>query len=95
MTRVHPQFLMNGMKKAWEAENFEEFNKEVAKGLEYWTNLLNKEIGTLDPNELPLIIAALNELASAYEKLEPHAANIAESIRKAVKSQIFVTKHPK
>lgn len=35
MTRVHPQFLMNGMKKAWETENFEEFNKELAKGMEY------------------------------------------------------------
>lgn len=80
ITRVRPQFLMNGMKKAWEAENFEEFNKEI---------------GTLDPNELPLIIAALNELASAYEKLEPRAANIAQSIREAVKSQILVMKHPK
>lgn len=95
MTRVHPQFLMNGMKKAMKTENFEEFNKEMANGMNYWTNLLNKEIGPLDPNELPLVIAALKELASAYEKLEPRAANIADSFRKTVKSQIFVMKIPK
>lgn len=78
-----------------ETENFEEFNKELAKGMEYWTNLLNREIGPLDPNEVPLIIAALKELASAYEKVEPHASNIADGLRKAVKSQIFVAKIPK
>lgn len=27
MTRVHPQFLMNGMKKAIETQDFDEFNK--------------------------------------------------------------------
>lgn len=29
MTRVHPQFLMNGMKKAMETQDFDEFNKEL------------------------------------------------------------------
>ena len=33
MTRVHPQFLMNGMKKAMETQDFDEFNKcTCAKG---------------------------------------------------------------
>lgn len=38
MTRVHPQFLMNGMKKAMETQDFDEFNKELAKGMNYWVN---------------------------------------------------------
>lgn len=95
MTRVHPQFLMNGAKKAMEAENFEEFNKELAKGMEYWTNLLNREIGPLDPNEVPLIIAALKELTSTYEKVAPGAEHIADHFRETVKAQIFVVKIPK
>lgn len=95
MTRVHPQFLMNGMKKAWEAENFEEFGKELTKGLEYWTNLLNREIGLMDPNELPLIIAALRELADTYEKVVPGSGKIADTFRKNIKAQVFVMKVPK
>lgn len=30
MTRVHPQFLMNGFKKAVEKQDFGEFNKELS-----------------------------------------------------------------
>lgn len=71
MTRVHPQFLMNGMKKAMETQDFDEFNKELAKGMNYWTNTLSTEIGPLDPNEVPLIITALRELADTYEKVVP------------------------
>ena len=63
MTRVHPQFLMNGFKKAVEKQDFGEFNKELTNGMNYWTNLFNTEVGALDPDEAPLIIAALEELA--------------------------------
>lgn len=57
MTRVHPQFLMNGFKKAVEKQDFGEFNKELTNGMNYWTNLFNTEVGALDPDEAPLIIA--------------------------------------
>lgn len=33
MTRVHPQFLMNGFKKAVEKQDFGEFNKELTNGM--------------------------------------------------------------
>ena len=33
MTRVHPQFLMNGFKKAVEKQDFGEFNKELTNGI--------------------------------------------------------------
>ena len=48
MTRVHPQFLMDGMKKSKEKQDFTEFEKQLANGLEYWTNLFSTEIGKLD-----------------------------------------------
>ena len=32
MTRVHPQFLMNGFKKAVEKQDFGEFNKQRLSG---------------------------------------------------------------
>lgn len=51
MTRVHPQFLMNGFKKAVEKQDFGEFNKELTNGMNYWTNLFNTEVGALDPDE--------------------------------------------
>ena len=41
MTRVHPQFLMNGFKKAVEKQDFGEFNKELTNCMNYWTNLFN------------------------------------------------------
>ena len=44
MTRVHPQFLMNGFKKAVEKQDFGEFNKELTNGMNYWTNLFNTEV---------------------------------------------------
>ena len=47
MTRVHPQFLMNGFKKAVEKQDFGEFNKELTNGMNYWTNLFNTEVGSL------------------------------------------------
>lgn len=47
MTRVHPQFLMNGFKKAVEKQDFGEFNKELTNGMNYWTNLFNTEVGAL------------------------------------------------
>lgn len=56
MTRVHPQFLMNGFKKAVEKQDFGEFNKELTNGMNYWTNLFNTEVGALDPDEAPLIM---------------------------------------
>ena len=81
MTRVHPQFLMNGFKKAVEKQDFGEFNKELTNGMNYWTNLFNTEVGALDPDEAPLIIAALEELASTYKKTVPGAGNIADTFR--------------
>lgn len=95
MTRVHPQFLTNGLKKAMETQDFDEFNKALTNGMNYWTNTLNKEIGTLDPNEVPLIIIALRELASAYEKVVPGSGKIADTFHGNVKSQVFVMKIPK
>lgn len=95
MTRVHPQFLMNGFKKAVEKQDFGELNKELTNGMNYWTNLFNTEVGALDPDEAPLIIAALEELASAYKKTVPGAGNIADTFRKNTKSIVFMTKVPK
>lgn len=95
MTRVHPQFLMDGMKKSKEKQDFTEFEKQLANGLEYWTNLFSTEIGKLDPNEAPLIIAALEELAKAYKKVLPGSGKIAESFRGTVSKQVFVIKVPK
>ena len=90
MTRVHPQFLMNGMKKAMETQDFDEFNKELANGMNYWTNTLNTEIGPLDPNEVPLIITA-----DTYEKVVPGSGKIADTFHGNVKAQVFVMKMPK
>ena len=87
MTRVHPQFLMNGMKKAMETQDFDEFNKELAKGMNYWTNTLNTEIGPLDPNEVPLIITALRELADTYEKVVPGSGKIADTFHGNVNAE--------
>ncbi|NSE25164.1 hypothetical protein G4451_00875 [Fusicatenibacter saccharivorans] len=95
MTRVHPQFLMNGMKKAMETQDFDEFNKELAKGMNYWVNTLNTEIGPLDPNEVPLIITALRELADTYEKVVPGSGKIADTFHGNVKARVFVMKVPK
>lgn len=95
MTRVHPQFLMNGFKKAVEKQDFGEFNKELTNGMNYWTNLFNTEVGALDPDEAPLIIAALEELASTYKKTVPGAGNIADTFHKNMKSIVFMTKVPK
>lgn len=95
MTRVHPQFLMNGMKKAMETQDFDEFNKELAKGMNYWTNTLNTEIGPLDPNEVQLIITALRELADTYEKVVPGSGKIADTFHGNVKAQVLVMKMPK
>lgn len=53
--------------------------------MNYWTNLFNTEVGTLDPDEAPLIIAALEELASTYKKTVPGAGNIADTFRKNTK----------
>ena len=92
MTRVHPQFLMNGFKKAVEKQDFGEFNKELTNGMNYWTNLFNTEVGALDPDEAPLIIAALEELASTYNKTVPGAGNIADTFRTMMKSIVFLTK---
>lgn len=83
MTRVHPQFLMNGFKKAVEKQDFGEFNKELTNGMNYWTNLFNTEVG------------ALEELASTYKKMVPGAGNIADTFRKNTKSIVFMTKVPK
>ncbi len=83
MTRVHPQFLMNGFKKAVEKQDFGEFNKELTNGMNYWTNLFNTEVG------------ALEELASTYKKTVPGAGNIADTFRKNTKSIVFMTKVPK
>ena len=83
MTRVHPQFLMNGFKKAVEKQDFGEFNKELTNGMNYWTNLFNTEV------------AALEELASTYKKTVPGAGNIADTFRKNTKSIVFMTKVPK
>lgn len=83
MTRVHPQFLMNGFNKAVEKQDFGEFNKELTNGMNYWTNLFNTEIG------------ALEELASTYKKAVPGAGNIADTFRKNTKSIVFMTKVPK
>ena len=41
MTRVHPQFLMNGFKNAVEKQDFGEFNKELTIFKNYWTYLFN------------------------------------------------------
>lgn len=92
MTRVHPQFLMNGMKKAMETQDVDEFNKELVNGINYWTNTLNAEIGPMNPNETPLIITALRELASTYEKAVPGSGKIADTLREGVKAQTFVMK---
>ena len=89
MTRVHPQFLMNGFKKAVEKQDFGEFNKELTNGMNYWTNLFNTEVGALDPDEAPLIIAALEELASTYKKTVPGAGNIADTFRKLIYQHVF------
>lgn len=95
MTRVHPRFLMDGMKKAEETQDFTEFEKQLANGFEYWTNLFSTEIGKIDPNEAPLIIAALEELAETYKKVLPGSGKIAESFRGTVSKQILVIKVPK
>lgn len=58
-------------------------------------NLFNTEVGALDPDEAPLIIAALEELASTYKKTVPGAGNIADTFRKNTKSIVFMTKVPK
>lgn len=83
MTRVHPQFLMNGFEKAVAKQDFGEFNKELTNGMNYWTNLFNTEVG------------ALEELASTYKKAVPGAGNIAETFRKNTKSIVFMAKVPK
>ena len=49
----------------------------------------------MDPDEAQLIIAALEELASTYEKTVPGAGNIADTFRKNTKSIVFMTKVPK
>lgn len=95
MTRVHPQFLMNGFKRVEETQDFEEFGKELSKGMNYWVNILNAEIGALDPDEAPLIIAALKELTSAYEKVLPGSGKIADAFRKNVKGTVLLIKVPK
>lgn len=95
MTRVHPQFLMNGFKKAVEKQDFGEFNKELTNGMNYWTNLFNTEVGALDPDEVPLIITALRELADTYEKVIPGSGKIADTFHGNVKAQVFVMKMPK
>ena len=77
---------MNGFKKAVEKQDFGEFNKELTNGMNYWTNLFNTEVGALDPDEAPLIIAALEELASTYKKTVPGAGNIADTFRKNTKA---------
>lgn len=59
MTRVHPQFLMNGFKKAVEKQDFGEFNKELTNGMNYWTNLFNTEVGALDPEEAKDVIISV------------------------------------
>lgn len=93
MERVHPQFLMEGMELATEKQDFYEFNKQVCAGLEYWANTLNGEIGSVDPNEVPLIIAALRELADIYAKAVPGSGNIANAFQDmAVKKRVFVLK---
>ena len=69
-------------------------DEELAK-MNYWTNLFNTEVGALDPDEAPLIIAALEELASTYKKTVPGAGNIADTFRKNTKSIVFMTKVPK
>lgn len=96
MVRVHPQFLMKGMELATEKQDFDEFGKQVCAGLEYWTNTLSGEIGSVDPNEVPLIIAALRELADSYAKAVPGSGNIANAFQgMAVKKRVFVLKIPK
>lgn len=95
MTRVHPQFIGSGMSKAAEAQNFEEFEKEVGKGMEYWTNLLANEIGPVDANEAPLVMAALKDLSEVYGKAVPGSEKNAEFLRGLTKKQVFVVKVPK
>lgn len=91
MVRIHPQFLMKGMELVTEKQDFEEFNKQVCAGLEYWTNTLSHEIGSVDLDEVPLIIAALRELADSYAKAVPGSGNIANVFQDmAVKKRVFV-----
>lgn len=95
MTRVHPQFINDGMSKAARAQSFEEFEKEVGKGMEYWTNLLANEIGPVDANEAPLVIAALKDLTEVYEEAVPGSKKSAEFLKGLTEKQVFVVKIPK
>ena len=94
MERLHPSFLK--IDNDHFLESVSELPQNIKKGLEYWTNTLACEIGPIDHNEAPLIIAALRELADAYAEGMPGSGKAAEDVRGMVTGRKFtILKLPK
>lgn len=90
MERVHPDFMRNRCAKAMEKGDMDAMMSGLSDGLQYWTDVLNKEIGPVSMLEAPLIIAALRETADAYAKVIPDAGKAAEEIRRNMSSRHVV-----
>ena len=93
MTRVHPQFLMNGFKKAVEKQDFGEFNKELTNGMNYWTNLFNTEVGALDPDEAPPLALTVVLVAMPAAVILGVVLALIQRIREIGKGEIEDAKH--
>lgn len=89
MVRVHPAYMKAAL-DAGKHGDFEEYNSNIAKGLEYWTGAFSETIGRLDAVEAPLIITALKEIADAYEKAIPGTDKAVEWIRSRVQKEVTV-----
>ena len=76
MTRVHPQFLMNGFKKAVEKQDFGEFNKELTNGI-FSIMQMNAEEAA----------KAVKDVTNENVLIVLHAADSRNTVKKAAKSQ--------
>lgn len=89
MTRIHPDYMKNAL-DAGKAGDFDGYNENIAKGLEYWTKVFRESIGHMSPIEAPLIITALKEMADAYTEALPGSKEAVDWIRSRVERKVVV-----
>ncbi len=89
MTRVHPGYMQAAL-NAGQAGDFDGYDANIMKGLEYWAGVFHQSIGPISPAEAPLIITALREMADACTEALPGSREAAEWIRSRVERKTIV-----
>lgn len=91
MVRLHPDYMKPAL-TAGKHGDLEGYNRNIGKGLEYWTEVFADTIGNMDSIEAPLIITALKEIADAYTQAIPGADKAVEWLQSRVQKEVTVVR---